>query len=52
LAHPPNLDDIQRVYQITGEIDHLQQSREVYRAFVDRNGLVVYLENTYAYSAP
>ena len=50
LTRPLNLDNIQKVYQIAGEIDHAQQSREKYRAFVDRNGFVVYLENTYAYS--
>ncbi len=50
LKYPPNPDNIQKVYQIIGEIDHAQQSREKYRAYVDRNGLVVYLENTYAYS--
>jgi hypothetical protein len=52
LTRPLNLDNIQKVYQITGEIDHAKQSREQYRAYVDRNGFVVYLENTYAYSGP
>jgi hypothetical protein len=52
LTRPLNLPNIQKVYQITGEIDHTQQSREKYRAYVDRDGFVVYLENTYAYTGP
>jgi hypothetical protein len=50
LTHQINLDTIQKVYQILGEIDHAQQSREIYRAYIDKNGQLVYLENTYGYT--
>lgn len=45
------LDAIQKVYGIDGEKDYTHQSREGYRAYVDRNGFVVYLENAYQYSS-
>ena len=52
LTIPPNLDDIQKVYQIIGEVNRGRHSQEVYRAYVDKNGSVVYLENTYSYAPP
>lgn len=52
LKHPPNLAEINRVYQIMGDIDRTRKSQEVYRAYVDKNGFVVFLENTYSYAAP
>jgi hypothetical protein len=52
LKHPPQLGDVQKVYQVIGEINKARKSQEVYRAYIDKNGLLVYLENTYWYSAP
>lgn len=52
LKHPPNVDEINKVYQIVGALDKARQSQEVYRAYIDKNGFLVYLENTYWYSPP
>jgi hypothetical protein len=52
LKHPLKLDDVQRVYQVLGEVDKARKSQEVYRAYIDKNGFLVYLENTYWYSPP
>lgn len=47
-----NLDSIRRVYQIYGNVDATQQSREMYRAYEDKTGQIVYLENTFVYAGP
>jgi hypothetical protein len=52
--HSDTLDisKIQRAYQIYGKIDRAHQSREMYRAYIDRGGRVVYIENMFGYSGP
>lgn len=41
-----------RCYQIYGEVDRDKRTAEVYRAFVDVNSMVVYVENNFVYSYP
>ena len=52
--HSKKLDmsKIQKAYHIYGKMNHNQRSREMYRAFVDEQGRVVYLENVFAYTGP
>jgi len=40
---------IQHTYQIYGKIDREHQFREIYRAWIDKNGQVVYIENMFGY---
>lgn len=43
---------MQKSYQIYGEIDPLHRSRAMFRAYVDEAGRVVYLENMFGYEGP
>lgn len=44
-----NLNDVRKVYQIDGGFDQ-QNVRAIYRAYEDRNGRIVYVENTFLYN--
>jgi hypothetical protein len=49
--HSKKLDvsKMERTYQIYAKADHARRFAEVYRAYVDKAGQVVYLENMFAY---
>ena len=47
-----DLRRIKRVYQIYGEIDRSRRTGEKYRAYVDSENRVVYLENNFSYTGP
>ncbi len=52
--HSKKLDisRMQKAYHIFGKINPEQRSREMYRAYVDGTGRVVYVENAYGYTGP
>lgn len=52
--HVQNMDmsRIARCYYIAGDVDSQRHIGERYRAYVDTNGNVVYLENAYSYTGP
>jgi len=49
--HSKKLDvsKMQRAYQIYGKTDRARQVAEMYRAYVDESGRVVYIENMFGY---
>lgn len=58
IIHPPRLSNnvdmnkIQKMYQIYGRIDRENRVGEIYRAYVDKNKRVIYIENSYTYTGP
>ena len=44
-----NVSKMRRTYQIYGKADRARQAAEMYRAYVDDNGRVIYVENTFGY---
>lgn len=47
-----DLSKMQKAYQIYGKVDHGRRFAEIYRAYVDQAGQVVYVENMFAYPEP
>lgn len=44
-----DLSQIEREYQIYGKVDRVRKVAEGYRAYVDKQGQVIYMENMFAY---
>jgi len=47
-----DLDKMQKVYQIYGEVDRVKRTGEMYWAYVDIDHQVVYIENRFSYTGP
>ena len=47
-----DLSRIQKSYQIYGNIDRARRVGEMYRAYVDKDHRVVYIENAFSYTGP
>lgn len=49
LSEKPGEDAISRVYQVYGGVDKSNRFGRVYRAFVNKSGEVIYIENAFEY---
>lgn len=49
---PANLTNAVKCYDIDGDVDQAHHTSESYRAFLDHNNQVIYIENTFAYTGP
>lgn len=47
-----DLSKIQGCYQIYGDVDRVHRVGEIYRAYVDMDRRVVYIENAFSYTGP
>lgn len=47
-----DIDNIQKVYQIYGEVNREKGTGEMYWAYVDMEHQVVYIENRFSYTGP
>lgn len=48
-AEKPDENNIRRVYQVYGGVDQSNRFGRVYRAFVNKAGEVIYIENAFEY---